>query len=411
MSERRRAVLTLAFQAGSRFETEAHNGLSHFVEHMLFRGTSAHPSSHRLATAFERLGGSLQAMTAADHGQLSINVPAQNLSQVILLVAEVCQEPLFLDLEIERGIIREEILEDYSDDGRLVDSPTLVRKLAFGKHGLGRPITGPLENVDTFTLQQLREHHQSAYFGGRAAVSVAGPVDEQLVMRQLEQAFGSLSCAATHSPQTPPEEQSAPQATLVKYRGSSQTSLALAYRCPHRTHPQEPALELLLRVLDDGMATRLYHEICDSRGLCYTVSASYETYQDAGLVEIEADTAHERSAVVLSHMKRVTDELCQEKVSQSEWERAMDRARWQYEAVLDDVDEMADLRAFSHLYGTSSSPGERISQLETVSRDDLMDVAQAVFVPTQRNFASVGSPPARIEKELEAIALSDTQPF
>src|SRR5690606_21815679 len=115
--ERRRASVVLYLKTGSRFESPSENGLSHFLEHMLFRGTEEHPSAHALSTAFEDLGGSLEATTAADHGTLEINVPQENLSRALDLMGGVVRAPLLKDLELERGIIREEVLGDLSEEG------------------------------------------------------------------------------------------------------------------------------------------------------------------------------------------------------------------------------------------------------------------------------------------------------
>ena len=142
---------------------------------MLFRGTEEHPTSHRLATAFESLGGTLDAMTAADHGSLAIAVPSENLEKVLPLMAEVFRGPRFVDLDIEREIIIEEILEDLSEDGELVDPASLSRKLAFDGHGLALPITGPIKNVERFDRTQLVAHHRRTYRPSDAVISIAGP--------------------------------------------------------------------------------------------------------------------------------------------------------------------------------------------------------------------------------------------
>src|SRR5690606_22825543 len=152
------------------------DGLSHCLEHMVLRGTKEHPSARLLATACEELGGTLEASTAADHGTLGINVPAESLSAVLPLVAAVYTQPLLRDLEIERGVIREEILEDLGERGEMIDPPTLVRSLAFADNALGFPITGPLENIERFTADELFAHHRRTHVGGGTVVSVSGPV-------------------------------------------------------------------------------------------------------------------------------------------------------------------------------------------------------------------------------------------
>jgi predicted Zn-dependent peptidase len=404
MPGRRRSVLLVYLKTGSRFENPSQNGLSHFVEHMLFRGTEAHPTAHLLATAFEELGGTLDATTAADHGTLGISVPTENLSAVIPLVAEVFQAPLFTQLEVERGIIREEVLEYLSESGEVIDPAGLARELAFGNSGLGRPITGSLTNVEGFTEAALRAHHARTYIANDTIVSVAGPVDPDSVSAQIAQAFSRIPQGSSLVAEAAPAQKN-PQFLNVTHPGSSQTAISLSFRCPSQTDSMEPALDMLLRVIDDGMATRLYHRLCDSRGLCYSVSGSYEAYEDTGLVEFEADTAHERAHEVLSQMFELTSELTTSLITPAEFERTQKRARWQYDALADEAGETADFLAMSELTKTARTPQDRIDQLLAVSREDIRDAAAQIFQPSGRNVVLVGRQSRSALASLKRLAL------
>ncbi len=406
MPGRQQAVIYVYFKTGSRFETESENGLSHFVEHMLFRGTHQNDSSHRLAMAFESLGGTLQAATAADHGSLGISVPRENVERVIPLMAEVFQSPTFRDVDIERRIIVEEILEDLSEEGEMVDLASLSRRLAFEGSSLAYPITGPVHNVEQFSLEQLRAHHHRTYVGTDAVISIAGPVDAERIIAQVQNAFGSIPRGSGLLETASSSRQTAPRFEHVNHPGSSQTSLSLAYRCPGRTAPEQAALDMLLRVIDDGMSTRLYHEICDARGLCYSIAGSYELYQDVGIIEFEADTAHERAPVVLEQLLRITSELRETLVSEDEFTRIVNRTRWQYESLLDDVNEVADFFAAAAVSGTAATPELRLEELLSVTREQVRDVAAAVFVPEGRNVITVGTQKKSGRSQLERLTLS-----
>lgn len=402
---RARAFLTVLLRTGSRFESPADNGISHFVEHMLFRGTRRHPTSHELASAFEDLGGTLTAATAADHGNLAIALPAENLLAVIPYVAEVFSEPLLTEIEIERAIIREELLEDLGDSEQLVDGPTLLRSLAFGAGGLGQPIAGPLENVERFDENALRLHHARTYVGNHTVASVAGPVDVDAVQRALEEAFAGLR-KGPELASFAPSPQDEPRFELTPYAGSSQSSLHVGFRSPGSQHRLEPALEMLLRVIDDGMSTRLYRRLCDSQGFCYDASATYEAFDEVGLVEIEADTAHERADRVLEEILAIVNELAEEGVTSQELERARRRVQWHYQALADDVGEVADTVALSEMQSGEDRPGVRLQKLLSVSRQDVLAVAQTVFCPTARNVVVVGSSGAEREKRFRQLALA-----
>lgn len=398
-----RAAVVVYLKTGSRYETKENNGLSHFLEHMLFRGTAEYPSAHLLATAFEELGGTLDATTSADHGTLGIDVPLESLKAVLPLLASVFCRPLLRDLEIERGIIREEVLEDLGERGELLDPPTLIRQLAFSDNPLGFPITGPLKNVERFTAEEIRAYHERTYVGSGTVISVAGPVDPTEIVREIDAAFAGV-CAGTPRALELASPQHQPRFRFVAHPGDSQTNVSLSFRCPGQNDPMEPALEMLLRILDDGMATRLYHELCDKRGLCYTASAHFESYQETGLVELEADAVHENAPEVLRQMLRVTRELALAPVTDSEFERARKRARWQHDAYQDEPGATADFFALGEITGSARSPSERLEQLLQVTKDDIQKAAQAVFSSSGRNVVAVGSASA---KKLESLALAE----
>ena len=401
-----RTVLTLYLRTGSRFEKAEESGISHFLEHMLFRGTPRFPSAHELATAFEDLGGTLVASTAADSGNLAIALPPENLTSVLQQFAEVVKTPLLTGIEIERGIIREEILEDLGEHGQLVDGQSLVRRLAFPDHGLGRLITGELANIEAFTEKEVRRHFERTHVASGMVLAVAGPVDPQSVSLQLEHAFADVP-RGLRLETKPAPAQTRQRFQMVRSSGSNQTSLHVAFRCPGDTDPLEPAVEMLLRIIDDGMATRLYHRLCDSRGLCYDAGASYEAYEETGLVEFGTETAHERAAEVLTEILRLTRELSDSGPSLSEVDRAQRRARWQHEAMLDDPVDMADFLALGELSDTAKTPAERLEQLLSVTRDDIHRAATLVFQPLGQSVVAVGSAkPAQVQR-LERIALGE----
>src|SRR5690349_23795728 len=130
----RSAAVTVQLRVGSRYESSAKNGISHFLEHMLHRGTKSHPSAHEQALAFERLGGTLGASTYVDHGVLAVSVPPDAVHEVVELLAEVCRAPVFDEIDVERGIVREEILESLDARGRKIGPDDLLREQAFPGH-------------------------------------------------------------------------------------------------------------------------------------------------------------------------------------------------------------------------------------------------------------------------------------
>lgn len=394
-----RVVLDAHVRVGPRFETEEQTGISHFLEHMLYRGTPSRPSAHEQAFAFERLGGSLGAATYIDHGTMGIAMPPKNFAAVLELFADVYQNPIFAGIDVEKGIVREEILESLDEEGVEIDADNLIRALCFAPHPLGRPITGTLDHVASFDVPALREHHRRFYVGRGTVLCVAGPVDPDAVLNRISDVFGSLEPGEV-AQLTPPPSQAEPRFRYVKHT-SSQTALRVGFRAPAERHALEPATDMLLRLIDDGMSTRLYHRVCDLRGLCYDVSAGYEAYQDSGLVELAAETAHERAQSVLEELLGVVRQLRDEGPEAAELDKARQRCTWQLEESLDEPGEIAEYFAFGELMQVDGNPADRLERLLEVTPAQIREAAATVFCPSGLNVVAVGVLPKKTREALE----------
>lgn len=401
-----RAVASLYLRVGSRFESRADNGISHFLEHMLFRGVPAAPSSHELALAFERLGGMLYAATHVDHGLMTVSVPPHNLARALELLGQVATSPLLLDAEVERGIVREEILEDRDDDGREIDPDNLSRRLLYGEHPLGYTITGDPEALDTFDEARLRAHHARHYGPTSSVLVLAGNLaDVEALASLAARAFAALPDAPAAALTPAPGLFDKARVSFVD-NPSSQTDLRVAFRGPSERAPDEPAVEMLLRVLDDGMSTRLYSRLCDGLGLCYDVSAMFEAYEDDGVVDFAAGCGHERAPEVLRQIFSLVSELAAHGPTDAELDKARDRHLWSTEAMLDDADELAGFYGLASLAGIARTPEARHAELASVGREDVRRAAERLFRPERLGVVAVGLVEARARREIEKAVRS-----
>ncbi len=401
-----RTVLELFTRVGSRFDPAGQSGISHFLEHMLYRGSETHPSPHALAHGFERLGGSLEAATLVDHGMLSLDLPSENVVQALPLFCEVFRKPVLQGIDIERGIVREEILETLDDDGKLVDADELGRLLSFGAHPLGQPITGSVQELDTFNVDILRAHHQARYVTGASVLCMAGPLSLDEILPKLEAGFAGHPVGARPSVE-PPEAQSGSRFQFTSHV-SSQTELRLVFRAPGQHDPIEPAMELLLRVLDDGMSTRLYQRICNTLGLCYDVNAYYETWQDIGVVELAAGCTHERAEALLKELLEILLRLRDDGPTEEEFTLARNRHAWQLVQMFDDPGEVAAFHGFARLAGIAPNVQARLDEVNAVTLDAVREVARRILVSDGLSVVAVGQQPKRTRSQLERAVLSFT---
>ena len=396
-----RVAIVAHLRVGSRYETPENNGVSHLLEHMLYRGIPGYPTAHEQALAFETLGGTLVAGTGSDSGSLAIACPRESFDATLELFARVYREPLLGGLDVEKRIVREEILEDLDEDGTLVDDYDLLRATAFEGHSLGLPVIGTVERIESFDVERLRRHHEKHYVGAGSVITVVGALDPHAVTEALARHFETLP-AGTAAVISPPAPQVARRIRFVK-RSSSQTALRLGFRGGGIDDPNEPATELLLRILDDGNSTRLYTRLCDERGLAYDVAAGYEASDDAGLIDIGCDTAHDQTPTVLAEILDVVRSLRDAGPSEAELAKAKARHRWGLEELLDDPGDIAEYLADATLRGYARTPAERREQIDAVTTDAVRAAAERLFVPAGLNAVIVGSQPKRAQAAITKL--------
>lgn len=394
-------AITLFIRVGSRYEDASNNGLSHFVEHMLYRGTAKHPSAHAQNHAFERLGGTLYAATATDHTTLSITVPPSSLGPTLALLGELLRGPRLGEIDVERRIVREEILEDLDERGRQIEPDNVSRAIMFRGSALGYPITGPIDALSTFDEPKIRAHLRRFYVANNATLSVAGACDATEVVALAEAHLGDLAKGddARLEPFVP--RQRGFRRKHVPSPGS-QTDLRISFLTPGERDASAAAIDLLLRVIDDGMSTRLYHRLCDAGGMVYDCSASWEPFEEAGAIDIAAEVQHERLATVVDECLSMCEELAREGPSDDEIDKARDRHRWAIEAALDDAGEIAAVLGGAVLFDRPKTLRQTQERLDRVRAEDVRDAAKAVFRRDRLTLVTVGSLDARARSAIRA---------
>jgi predicted Zn-dependent peptidase len=384
-----RVHVALWGRVGSRFESRQESGISHFLEHMIYRGTRRVPSAHAVNLAFERLGGSLFASTQVDHGIFSLSLPPESVDEASALFGEVLSQPAFLDIDIERGIVLEEILEDLDDEGRQIDPDNLSRALIYGEHPLGFTITGSEAHVRSFDETALRRWHERHYTAANSVLAFSGAVDVATAMRLAERDFGGLRRGERATSTPPAHAQKKPRLDVVE-NVSSQTDLRVCLRAFAEKDPLRPAVDVLMRVVDDGMSSRLYHRLCDARGLCYDVSAAFDGYEDDGIVDVAAGVQHKRAALVTREILTMFDELAREGPTAEELDKVRRRIVWDARAMVDSAEEMGAFYAGGMLFDRFADLEEHVAELVRVGAGEVRAAARALARPERLNVVAVG---------------------
>lgn len=382
------ASAQLFLRAGSRYESEKNAGLSHFLEHMIYRGSERFPSAFSLALAFERLGGGLFAETSRELTSYQVECPPESLLALLGILADAALRPLFPEVEVEKRIVLEELLEDQGEDGQLVRPDDVVRRLAFPDHPIGLPIVGTAESVSSFTREALEAHHTRFYAGTNAVLAVAGPLSSAAVLDAAAAAFEELPRGSRATP-APAVSCQGPKLLHVD-DAESQTTLDLLVQAVPESHPLNPAQSLLLRILDDGLSTRLHRRVVDELGLAYSISASPEVLEDAVLVDFVGSCAHDSTRPLLGAILGLATELRATPPDTEEIDMARRRMIWDVQASLDSPRSMTEYYGTAALLRNQRSLSARVAQVLAATREEVHEAACLVLRPERFAAATVG---------------------
>jgi predicted Zn-dependent peptidase len=384
------AVCALFVKVGARYERAADNGLSHFVEHMLFRGTERYPTSLALQTAVEQLGSSLHAETGRDRSLFQLSLHPEAVEVGVELLGELMGRPRFSDIELERALVLAEIDEDYDEDGVEINVDDVARGALFADDPLGQRILGPRANIERFSEGDVRRHFEAFYGARNMHLCVAGPTSHTRVVAAARRSLAAWPAGKAARIKAAPRVARGPTLRLVSDPGA-QTDLTVLFRAPAETDPAYVALLALLRVLDGGMSTRLHYTLADQRGLAYSVRASVEPFVDVSLLAVTASTSNAKVPSLVRELLAVLDGLRQGAVTEAELTTAKARYRYETLASLDDAGAMAEWFGGVALDHPPPSLAERLAAVAAVTLDEVVAVARAVFTPAHLTIAGVGS--------------------
>jgi len=384
------SVCALFVKIGARFETPDDNGLSHFVEHMLYRGTERYPTSLALNTAVERLGSTLHAETGRHDSLFQLALEPANIDAGIALLGELMTRPRFADIELERELILEELNEDYDEHDVEVNPHDIARGLVFADHPLGQRIIGPRANVRRFTQADVQRHFASYYGARNASLCVAGPVEHGRIVESAMRHMSQLQPGRRVELDAAPAPVDQRRLRHVRESGS-QTSLSILFRAIPELDPRFVAQAALLRVLDDGMSTRLHYTLSDQKGLAYAPQAGVDILADTALFEITAATANAKVPTLVREVLSLLDGLRAGKISDDELAKVRVRFRYDALASLDDAGTMAGTYGATPLYYPLPPVSQQLEQMAKLSIDDVVQAAHDVLAPDHLVLAAVGT--------------------
>jgi predicted Zn-dependent peptidase len=372
---------------GARDEPAELAGVSHFLEHLLFKGTEDR-SARQIAEAIDRVGGDMNAFTTKEYTAYYTRLPAGGLSLGLAVLGDVLTAPALrdTDVESERQVILEELLMD--EDSPEDKAHTLLYESLFPRHPLGRETAGARDTVSAVAPTDVREFFARWYRPATMVVAVAGALDHDAVVAEVADRFGALAPGGVVPSREAPPSRVVPLA--ARRRRTEQVHLALGFRGVSREDPDREALDVLNHCLGGGMSSRLFDEIREQRGLAYAVYSSPSAYSDAGALAIYAGTTPPNVDPVLDLIEVELKKLVAAGLSDDDLAVAKGYLTGSYVLGLEDPSSrMARLGGLLVTTGHVRPVADQLGRWDAVGHDDVRRVIDRVLA-APRALAAVG---------------------
>jgi len=406
--------LSAHIDTGSRDESPENNGVSHFLEHMMFRGSEQFPNSVALAAAMESFGGEANAMTSAENTVYWLKGSARRMDQAFDIFAEFFLRPNFADLDIEREIILQELASDYNEAGDNIDCESLAMQCMFPHHSLGLPIIGTEDSVQRMGLAELKQKHAQYYQPENCILSLVSSLPTEQVAQFAERAFGQRW---THTEQhvtartvLPADYFSqAKQKRTLLLQNNSDNQYSLKLMLPGSGGLNERVVQDIIveRLLDDGISSRLPATIREKHGLVYDISADAQSYADIGTFSIDATISQDSLQRLLDVLLAELIRVCLEPPKAEELERLKFRYLFDLEILHESHPRVISREVTQLFLKTPLSLGQEAEMVRSITPLQVQQAAQRILTHPRQTMVLVG-PRARkfrnsIEKFLDQL--------
>lgn len=383
---------------GSRYETKDISGISHFLEHMMFKGTTKRPGAMDIAHELDAIGADYNAFTSKEYTGYYAKVASDKLETALDIISDIFQNSKIdaAEVEKERGVIVEEINMRRDDPQQHVGN--LFEALLYGDHPLGWEVAGEKEIIQVIPRKKFIEYFNSHYFAANTVIAVAGKYDESLIEDEVKQYFSSIREHESIQALPIVEVQDKPAMKLFT-KATDQSHFIVGVRAYNRFDERRYALGVLSRILGSGMSSRLFTEVREKRGLSYYVYSSVDYYADAGYLCVAAGSDNKRLLqtieVILGEFKKLVDEV----VTDKELAKAKSAAHGRMAIGLETSDSLTSYYANQELLrGEITTPQEWLNRMDRVTKEDILKVAQDIFKTEKLNLALIG--PAQDEASI-----------
>lgn len=376
--------------AGSRYENSKQNGLSHFLEHMFFKGTKKRPTSLDISRELDAVGANFNAFTAEEYTGFYVRVEKTHFPLALDILSDMILNSKFTEAEItkEKGVILEELNMHRDIPQRHVQD--LAKQLLYGNTSLGRSTIGAKKTITSFAHKDFVSYCNDFYNPNNMLVAIAGAGSQENWITAIKKQLGHLENNKTKNYDEVKNTQKTPE-LLLDYKKTDQAHLVIGFKTFSRTDPREHVLQLINNILGDTMSSRLFTEIREKRGLAYYVSSDIWQFSETGAIQamLGADTSRVKEAikVVLEEFKQIKNNG----VTASELMRAKENFKGRLYLALEDSFAQAEFLSEQQLLrGKIKTPEETLKEIYKVSSSDIIKVAREIFKEENLNLTIIG---------------------
>jgi predicted Zn-dependent peptidase len=376
-------------RTGSRHEAPEVNGISHFVEHMVFKGTGTR-SAEQIAKTVDSIGGNLDAFTAKETICFNVKVLDEHLEVAMDVLSDLVLNPTFREDDItkERGVIIEEIKMDEDNPDYLVHE--IFVQNFWKNHPLGRPILGTKDTVRKFEKKLLFDYYGARFLPGNMVISAAGNIRHEDLLKLVKSRFGGMKPIANVMSDEPPKPQ--PKIVLKNKKSLEQVQICLGVPSYSISHENRYSSFLLNTLLGGGMSSRLFQNIREKQGLAYSIFSELNPYRDTGMLTVYAGTSKDSASKVVNSIVSEFRELKNSPVSSDELQRAKAQLKGSLMLSLESsMARMSNLARQEMYYERFTGMNEIIERVEAVTIEDVQRCAQEFFAPDQIGVTVLGN--------------------
>jgi predicted Zn-dependent peptidase len=388
--------------AGSRDETDAKAGVSHFIEHLLFKGSQGY-TALEIAEIFDELGGELNAATSREHTIVYARVPDHHLETALDVMSDIVFSPLFDELDSEREVVLEEIAMYEDTPQELVHD--LVAEAVFGTHALGRPVIGTTDVISSITRRSIQGYHRSMYIPGNIVVAAAGNLDHDRLVELVERAVERRGAASDGKPRVRPPLVKAPKPGLrFQRKDTEQYHVCLGAPGIARSDKRRFAASILDAILGGSASSRLFQEIREKRGMAYAVYSFLSQYTDTGQIGIYVGTREDNLMEALAIAADQIADIAGGNLPERELRRAKENLKGRILLSMESTSTRMNRLGKSLISDSEILSLDRIvAEVDAVEAESVCELAAILLAPERLSAAGIGPSEERFMRAVEGV--------